>query len=136
MKPRPPPARCVYIVDDDPSVRDSLSLLLSLRGHAAETFPSAEAFLNGLRPDWRGCVLADLRMPGMGGLELQRRLRALASRLPVVLITGHGDIDAARRAFGQAAIDLLEKPFDEDRLMGAVQRALARLDGELADSGA
>jgi len=122
--------RTVFIVDDDASIRDSLSLLLSLRGHATAVFASAEAFLNVLQPEWRGCVLADIRMPGMSGLEMQRRLAALPSRLPVVVITGHGDIDAARQAFKSAAVDFLEKPFDEERLMQAVDQALARLGGE------
>lgn len=127
--------RTVFIVDDDAAIRDSLSLLLSLHGHATAVFASAEAFLKVLKPEWRGCVLADIRMPGMSGLEMQRQLAEHPSKLPVVIITGHGDIAAARQAFKQAAVDFLEKPFDDDRLVQAVDLALARLGGEPAVRG-
>jgi FixJ family two-component response regulator len=127
---RPIHQRTVFIVDDDGAVRDSLSLLLSLRGYATAVFANGEDFLRVLAPGWQGCVLADIRMPGMDGLELQRRLAEHRSRLPVVIITGHGDIGAARQAFKAAAVDFLEKPFDEDRLVGAVDQALARLADE------
>lgn len=115
----------VYIVDDDPSVRDSLALLLSLRGHATASFASAEDFLRVLEPHWRGCVLADIRMPGMSGLELQRAVKQHGSALPFVIITAHGDVAAARQAFLADAVDFLEKPFDGDKLLAAVEAALA-----------
>lgn len=117
----------VFIVDDDASVRDSLSLLLSLRGHVTATFASAEDFLAALRPDWRGCVVLDLRMPGLSGLEVQRCLHDRGPRLPVIVITAHGDVAAARQAFLADAVDFIEKPFDAELLLAAVDRALAGL---------
>jgi RNA polymerase sigma factor (sigma-70 family) len=115
----------VYIVDDDAAVRDSLALLLSLRGYRTAIFATAEAFLQALQPDWRGCVFADLRMPGMSGLELQDALAARRIPLPVVIITAHGDIASARRAFKSRAVDFLEKPFDEAGPVNAVEAAFA-----------
>ncbi|MBI5255737.1 MAG: response regulator transcription factor [Burkholderiales bacterium] len=119
--------RSVFIVDDDASVRDALSLLLSLRGYATAVFASAEGFLGALQPHWRGCVLTDIRMPGLSGLELQAALARQAPALPVIIITGHGDVDAARQAFKAAAVDFFEKPFDEELLVQAIERALAGL---------
>lgn len=118
------PQHTVYIVDDDPSVRDSLALLLSLRGHATLVFASAEDFLGALRPHWSGCVVADIRMPGMSGLELQEQLQRHAPGLPVIVVTAHGDVTAARRAFLAQAVDFIEKPFDGEQLMAAIERAL------------
>jgi len=125
-----PHRRTVFIVDDDASVRDSLSLLLSLRGFASAVFASAEDFLRVLTPAWRGCVLADIKMPGMSGLEMQRVLQRHPSRMPVIIITGHGDIDAARQAFKAEAVDFLEKPFDDERLVAAIEAALSRVAQE------
>ena len=115
----------VFIVDDDASVRDALSLMLSLRGYATATFASAEDFLAALRPDWRGCVVLDLRMPGMSGLELQQALAERGPTLPVIVVTAHGDVAAARRAFLADAVDFIEKPFDGEQLIAAVETALA-----------
>ncbi len=115
----------VFIVDDDASVRDSLSLLLSLRGYATATFGSAEDFLAAVRPEWRGCVVLDIRMPGMSGLELQRCLREGSPKLPAIVITAHGDVAAARQAFLADAVDFIEKPFDGDQLLRAIDQALA-----------
>jgi FixJ family two-component response regulator len=115
----------VFIVDDDASVRDSLSLLLSIRGHATATFASAEDFLAAVQPDWRGCLLLDIRMDGMSGLELQRRLRDGGPPLPVIVMTAHGDVAAAREAFLASAVDFIEKPFDTTQLLGAVQTAMS-----------
>lgn len=117
----------VFIVDDDPSVRDALSLLLSLHGHATAVFASAEDFLRALSPAWRGCVVTDIRMPGMSGLDLQQALVNHPARLPVIIITGHGDVAAARQAFKASAVDFLEKPFDNELLLQAIGRALAGL---------
>lgn len=114
----------VFIVDDDPSVRDALSLLLSLRGYATATFASAEDFLSAVRPDWRGCLVLDIRMPGMSGLDLQRRLNEEGRSLPVVVITAHGDVAAAREAFLGHAVDFIEKPFDATQLLSAIEAAL------------
>ena len=115
----------VFVVDDDASVRDSLSLLLSLRGYTTATFASAEDFVSAVQPNWRGCVVLDIRMPGMSGLELQRRLREGGPTLPVIVITAHGDVAAARQAFLADAIDFIEKPFDGEQLLTAVEKALA-----------
>lgn len=117
----------VFIVDDDASVRDSLSLLLSLRGYVTASFASAEDFLGALQPDWRGCVVADIRMPGMSGLELQRCLLERGPTLPVIVITAHGDVAAARQAFLADAVDFIEKPFDGKQLIDAIENALAGL---------
>lgn len=117
----------VFVVDDDPSIRDSLSLLLSLRGHATATFASAEDFLGALQRDWRGCLVIDIRMPGMSGLELQHRLQEEGCTLPVVVITAHGDVAAARQAFLNDAVDFLEKPFEQEQLLQAVDAAMAGL---------
>jgi len=118
------PRDTVYIVDDDVSVRDALSLLLSLRGYVTATFASAEDFLSAIRPDWRGCIVLDIRMAGMSGLELQRRLLETGTALPVIVITAHGDVAAARQAFLAQAVDFIEKPFDSEQLLGAIEVAL------------
>jgi FixJ family two-component response regulator len=117
----------VFLVDDDASVRDALSLLLSLRGYAVATFASAEDFVAAIQLDWRGCVVLDIRMPGMSGLELQQVLREKGPPLPVIIITAHGDVAAARQAFLADAVDFIEKPFDGEQLMAAIQNALAGL---------
>lgn len=114
----------VFIIDDDASVRDALMLLLSLRGHACAAFASAEDFLTALQPGWRGCVVADIRMSGMSGLQLQALLRDQGLPLPVIVITAHGDVAAARQAFMADAVDFLEKPFDGEQLLRAVESAL------------
>lgn len=113
----------VYLVDDDPAIRDALSLSLSLRGYHIAQFASAEDFLNAYDPAWLGCVVADIRMPGMSGLQLQAALAERGSKLPTVIITGHGDVDSARTAFRGNAIDFLEKPFDDDQLTSAIEVA-------------
>ena len=113
----------VYVVDDDPAIRDSISLSLSLRGYHISQFASAEDFLNAFDPAWLGCVVADIRMPGMSGLELQAQITARGSKLPVVIVTGHGDVTSARAAFRGKAIDFLEKPFDDEQLINAIEVA-------------
>ncbi len=114
----------VFIVDDDGAVRDAVSLLLSLKGYPTATFASAEDFLGAWQPHWRGCVVADIRMPGLSGLELQDRLRQKGSTLGVGIVTAHGDVAAARKAFLNHAVDFIEKPFDGAALFAAVERAL------------
>jgi FixJ family two-component response regulator len=116
--------RTVFIVDDDPAVRDALSLLLSLRGYATAVFGNAEDFLRVVSRDWHGCVVADIRMPGLSGLQMQQALALRAPQLPVIIITAHGDIDAARQAFKASAVVFFEKPFDEELLITAIERAL------------
>lgn len=116
----------VYIVDDDNSVRDSLSLLLNFRGFRTREFASAEAFLETWKPEWRGCLLLDLRMTGMDGLALQQMLIDQGSRLPIVFLTGHGDIAQARTALKAGAVDFLEKPVDHESLFASVDEALRK----------
>lgn len=121
----------VYVVDDDPAIRDSISLSLSLRGYQIAQFASAEDFLHAFDPEWMGCVVADLRMPGLSGLQLQAELVTRGSKLPVVIITGHGDISSARAAFLGQAIDFLEKPFDDEQLIGALETAFQQELGRM-----
>ena len=116
----------VFIVDDDPAMRDSLALMLGLLGYATSAFDSAEAFLSAWRETWAGCIVADLRLPGKSGLDLQAELRARGSRLPFVIITAHGDVPSARAAFQADAVDFLEKPFDDTDLCAAIERGMQR----------
>jgi RNA polymerase sigma factor (sigma-70 family) len=113
----------VYVVDDDASVRDSLALMLGLGGYTTRLFADAESFLVAFRPDWAGCVVADLRLPGMSGTELQARVRERGAALPFVIITAHGDVPAARAAFRAQAVDFIEKPFDDAQLRSAIETA-------------
>lgn len=115
----------VFIVDDDASVRDSLALMLGLSGYRTALFADAEGFLAAWQPQWAGCVVADLRLPGKTGVELQAELAARGSRLPFVIITAHGDVPTARAAFQANAIDFLEKPFDHLQLRAAIESAFS-----------
>lgn len=124
----------VYVVDDDPAMRDSLSLVLGLVGYQTASFESAEAFLEAYRDDWAGCVVADLRLPGKSGLDLQEGLRAKGSRLPFIIITAHGDVPSARSAFLSEAVDFLEKPFDEAELRTAIEKGLKRESQRLGNA--
>ncbi|KOR28635.1 hypothetical protein TI04_10575 [Achromatium sp. WMS2] len=116
----------VYIVDDDAAVRDSLALLLGVYGYRTLSFDSAENFLKTYQPDWAGCVVSDLKLPGKSGIQLQEELRTLGSKLPFVIITGHGDVPTARSAFLLDAIDFLEKPFNDKDLCAAIEQGFAR----------
>lgn len=116
----------VFIVDDDPGVRDALGLLLSLHGYRTAFFADADAFLRALNDGLRGCILLDIRMPGMDGLTLQKTLLERGCALPVLVITGHGDVDSARAAFRLQAVDFLEKPLQEEQLVSAIEEAFAR----------
>lgn len=128
-------ALSVVLVDDDAAVRDSLALLLGLRGYRTVTFASAEDLLAAVTPDWFGCVVADLRMPGKSGLELAAELQARGIAMPVVIITAHGDVASARTAFRLNAVDFLEKPFDDDALVDAIETGHARERERLAARG-
>jgi two-component system, LuxR family, response regulator FixJ len=122
-----PADRLAYVVDDDEAVRDSLSLLLDARGYTVRSFAAAAEFLTAaptLRP---GCLIADIRMPGMDGLELQQRLIERALRFPLIVITGHGDVPLAVRAMKAGAVDFIEKPFAVDTILNSAAVALARL---------
>lgn len=114
----------VHVVDDDEAIRDALRLMLQTAGFEVRLHDSAEAFLAAAAAA-SGCVMTDVRMPGMDGLALQRRLRELGARLPVIVMTGQADIPIAVRAMQAGAVDFLEKPFEEEQLLGAVRRALA-----------
>lgn len=116
----------VYIVDDDAAVRDALGLLLSLHGYSTAFFADGQAFLHACSDAMRGCLLLDIRMPGMDGLTLQKLLREKAGHLPVIIITGHGDVDSAREAFRADAVDFLEKPLQEAQLIKAIDEALSQ----------
>ena len=118
-------ALVVYVVDDDASIRDSLALMLGLAGYSTRLFADAESFLVAFDPAWSGCVVADLRLPGMSGVELQARVRSRGSAIPFVIITAHGDVPAARAAFHAQAVDFIEKPFDDAQLRGAIDTAFA-----------
>jgi FixJ family two-component response regulator len=125
----------VYIVDDDAAVRDSLALMLGLAGYQTALFADAESFLAAWREDWAGCVVADLRLPGKSGLELQAELRARAALLPFIVMTAHGDVPSARTAFQAQAIDFLEKPFDHAQLRAAIDSAFSREGARLERAG-
>ena len=119
----------VFLIDDDPGVRDSLALLLSLKGIRTQLFATAESFIDTYQAEWSGCVLTDLRMPGMTGLELQSALRQRQIDLPVVVLTAHGDVATVRAALKNGAFDFLEKPVDDELLVDVLQNAL-RIDQE------
>jgi FixJ family two-component response regulator len=119
----------VFLIDDDPGVRDSLSLLLALKGIRTQVFASAESFIDTFVADWCGCVLTDLRMPGMTGLELQTALRQRKIDLPLVVLTAHGDVATVRTALKNGAFDYLEKPVEDDMLLDVLRNAL-RADRE------
>lgn len=120
----------VYLIDDDMSVRDALSLLLGLEGYRTAVFADAVSFLDAWRQEWRGCLLIDIRMPGMDGLALQKQLLERGCDIPVAIITGHGDVASARQAFRAEAVDFIEKPIDKNRLMQAVNEAFVQQDSK------
>jgi RNA polymerase sigma factor (sigma-70 family) len=114
----------VFIVDDDPSHRDSLQFLLESVGMKVRSFSSARDFLNGVDPETPGCLLLDVRMPGMNGLDLQSELVDAKIRLPIIFITAHGTVPTSVRAMKAGAVDFLEKPLDERDLLNAIHRAI------------
>jgi two-component system, LuxR family, response regulator FixJ len=120
----------VYVIDDDGAVRDSLDFLLGAADFDVTLFESAQHFLDALPSDF-GCVVSDVRMPGIDGIELLQRLKANRSMLPVLIMTGHGDVPLAVEAMKLGAVDFLEKPFEDDRLIGMIDIALKQ-----AESGA
>ena len=114
----------VYVVDDDEAMRDSLVWLLEAHGLAVEAYPSGEAFLEAQREDMRGCLVLDVRMPGMSGLELHERLIARRAALPVIFVTGHGDVPMAVSALKRGAVDFIEKPFNDQDMLRLVEACL------------
>ena len=121
-----PANRVVHVIDDDAAVRQSLAFLLSTAGLAVRVHASAVDFLKVLPEIQGGCIVTDIRMPEMDGLELQRRLRELKAGLPVIVMTGHGDVPLAVEAMKAGAIDFIEKPFDDEILLSAIRSALSR----------
>jgi FixJ family two-component response regulator len=119
-------ARTVFVVDDDPGVRKSLSDLISSIGLKTRTFGSAREFLQEKRPESPACLVLDVRLPGLGGLDLQRELAKTETSLPIIFITGHGDVPMTVRAMRGGAVDFLTKPFRDQDLVDAVQQALEK----------
>jgi two-component system, LuxR family, response regulator FixJ len=120
----------VHVIDDDEAIRQSLAFLLQAANLEVKTYSSAMAFLDALPDSASGCVVTDVRMPGMSGVDLLRRLKEIKIGVPVIVITGHGDVALAVEAMKVGAVDFLEKPFDDDVLLASVQSALKRQDGE------
>ena len=115
----------IYIVDDDPSVRQSTAMMLQSVGFDVKTFVSAQDFLNANVQETFGCLILDVRMPGVSGLDLQEKLVSLRTPLPVIFITGHGTIPMSVRAMKAGAVDFLQKPFEEQELLDAINRAIS-----------
>ena len=119
-------APTVYVVDDDPSVRSALENLISSHGLRVETFPAAQEFLRGCPENAAGCLVLDVQMPGLSGLDLQRELKEAGIHLPVIFITGHGDIPTSVRAMKAGAAEFLTKPFGEQELLDAISQSVER----------
>ena len=130
------PDRIVHIVDDDEAVRQSLAFLLGSAGLTVRLYDSASAFLAGLSAVKNGCLVTDVRMPDMTGIELLQQLRSKACKLPAIIITGHGDVPLAVEAMKAGAVDFIEKPFDEAAILNAVQSALDRGSNAEGDDAA
>lgn len=120
------PRACVFVVDDDVSVRRAVSRLLRAAGYAVETFEKAEDLLAVPQFDGAACAVLDVRLPGMDGLELQQALAMRSVSLPIVFITGHGDVPLSVRAMKSGAVDFLSKPFEDADFLGAIEQALAK----------
>ena len=114
----------ISIVDDDESIREAIQSLLRSVGFRTQTFASAEQFLQSDQIETTACLILDVRMPGMSGLELQRRLMATQRRIPIVFVTAHGDEEVRSRALQEGAVEFLLKPFSEEALLNAIQAAL------------
>lgn len=119
-----PRKRNVYVIDDDPAMRDSLEFLLGAADFKVTVFESGLSFLAALPATEFGCILSDVRMPGIDGINLLKQLKADRSRLPVLIMTGHGDVPLAVEAMKLGALDFIEKPFEDDRLIGMIEAAL------------
>lgn len=113
----------VFIVDDDPAVRDALTLLLKQEGISVQTFENAETFLSAYRPDYKGCIILDVRMPGMDGMQLQEKLFHCNCVMPIIFLTGHGDIPMSVRAIKAGATNFLTKPITRAKLLDSIQSA-------------
>jgi RNA polymerase sigma factor (sigma-70 family) len=124
--PRP---ATVFVIDDDRATRNSIAWLLESAHYRVEAYESGEAFFEACRPDWNGCLILDLRLPGISGVALQDKLARQGITLPVILLTGYGDVSTAVRAFHQGAVDFIEKPYTDEELLSCIERAMA-LDRE------
>ena len=125
----------VYVIDDDSAMRESLDFLLGSAGFTVRLFDSAQVFLEELAKLDPGCVVTDVRMPGIDGMELLRRVNSGARKLPVIVMTGHGDVPLAVEAMKLGALDFLEKPFEDDRLIGMIETALSeQQDGSKSEA--
>jgi len=124
----------VFLVDDDHAVRDALGLLLESASFRTASFETASAFLDAYTPDQAGCLVLDIRMPGMSGMELQDALIAKGITLPIIFLTGHGNVPMSAKAFRTGAVDFMEKPFDESALLSRIREAiqLDRTNREIA----
>ena len=121
-------SRTIHLVDDDEAIRRSASFMLRTSGYLVRTYASGIEFLDGVADAAPGCVLLDVRMPGMDGLEVQKALRERGIFLPVIVMTGHGDIAVAVQAMKGGAVDFIEKPFEKASLIGAIESGFERLD--------
>lgn len=116
----------IYVVDDEVAVRDSLCILLESSGHIVRNFESAASFLENYHPDYPGCLILDVRMPGMNGLDLQQELIKRQIKIPIIFMSGHAEIPDSARAFRAGAIDFLEKPFDKALFLERIQEAISK----------
>jgi two-component system response regulator FixJ len=123
----------VYVIDDDEAMRDSLNFLLDCAGLEVTLFETAQQFLDALPGLDFGCVVSDVRMPGIDGIELLRRMKAAQSKFPILIMTGHGDVPLAVQAMKLGAIDFMEKPFDDDRLSGMIEAAIRQAEPAAKD---
>lgn len=114
----------VFVIDDDQAVRESLGLLLRSMGQRASLFDSAQAFLDQYTPEMCGCIVLDIRMPGMSGVELHQRLKTMSCTIPVIFVTGHGDVPMAVEAMHSGAFDFIQKPFRDQELLDRINHAL------------
>jgi two-component system response regulator FixJ len=114
----------VFLVDDDPTIRDALGLFLESTGMAVKPYALAQDFLEEYRTEWPGCVVLDIRMPGMTGLELQDILQARNIKIPIIFLTGHGDVPMSVKAFKAGAVDFIEKPFNDHVLLTRIREAI------------
>ena len=120
------PSPIVFVVDDDASIREALGSLIESAGLSVETFASAQEFLRHKRPQTPACLVLDVRLPGLSGLELQRKLAPASKRIPIIFITGHGDIPMSVQAMKAGAVEFLPKPFNDDQLLAAIEQAIER----------
>ena len=126
----------IHIIDDDAAMRDSLAFLLDVNGYAAKAYETANDFLKDAAARTSSCIISDIRMPGMNGIELVKHLRSAGTTCPVILITGHGDVALAVEAMKAGAADFIEKPFDDSALLEAIRTALGSRPAAIADGSA